>query len=69
MIFTYCKNDTKQTSLFNKIPTGLVENKNKIPTYWVENKNFSQNFVFALKKIVFCCMDLEFFVCNYGPCF
>jgi len=49
MIFTYCKNDTKQTSLFNKIPTGLVENKNKIPTYWVENKNFSQNFVFALK--------------------
>jgi len=30
----------------------LVENKNKTPTFWVEIKNFSQNFVFALKKIV-----------------
>ena len=31
--------------------------KNKIPTFWVENKNFSQNFVFALKKLVFCILD------------
>jgi len=35
----------------------LVENKNKIPTFWVENKYFSQNFVFALEKLVFCCLD------------
>jgi len=35
----------------------LVENKNKLPTFWVENKNFSQNFVFALEKLVFCCLD------------
>ena len=38
-----------KSSLFNKIPTWLVENKNKIPTFWVENKNFSKNFVFALE--------------------
>jgi len=35
----------------------LVENKNKIHTFWVENKNFSQNCVFALEKLVFCCLD------------
>ena len=37
-----------KSSLFNKIPTLLVE-----------NKNFSQNLVFAFAKYVFCCLDLE----------
>jgi len=51
-----------KSSLFNKIPTFLVENKNKIPTFSVENKNkiptflvknknFSQNFVIAFEKM------------------
>ena len=35
----------------------MIENKNKMPTFRVENKRFSQNFVFALKKLVFCCLD------------
>ncbi len=34
-----------KSSMFNKIPTWLVENKNRIPTFWVENKNFFQNLV------------------------
>ena len=42
-----------KSSLFNKIPTFLVEDKNKIPTFLVENKNFSQNFVIAFEKCVF----------------
>ena len=49
-----------KSSLFNKIPTYLLDwlkNKNRIPTFWVENKNFSQNFVFAFEKVVFCCLD------------
>ena len=46
-----------KSSLFNKIPTWLVEDTNKIPTFWVNNKNFSKNLVFALKKFVFCCPD------------
>jgi len=48
------------SSLFNKIPTVLHWLKTKIkylPTFWVENKNFSQNFVFAFDKFVFCYLD------------
>ena len=54
MIFTYFFiMITNVSSLFNKIPTFLVDNKDKIPTSWVENKNFSQNFVIAFEKMSF----------------
>ena len=46
-----------KSSLFNKIPRYLLENKNKIPTFWVENQNFSKNFVLAFE--FFFCLDLD----------
>ena len=36
-----------------------MKTKIKYDTFWVENNNFSQNFVFALEKLFFCCLDSD----------
>ena len=45
--------------MFNKIGYLLnwLKTKIKYLLFGFENKNFSQNFVFALEKLVFCCLD------------
>jgi len=42
-----------KSSLFNKIPTFLAENKNKLPTFLVDNKISPKILLMPLEKCAF----------------